>query len=168
MHLVGGCDLSTCMNTISFSLVRGIFDYTVRTSQFLFFPSLSLCTSSSQPISVFIFPTSPHLNILYICTTNLDLNLHVAWRPYFHNYQPAARFTCGRLVLKLLCVFHICWYIYIYIYICLCVRTYHVRNNYVTYIVAMRPYFSQLRQFRQLLCVAAMSSLPQLRDRDGY
>jgi len=44
-----------------------------------------------------------------------------------------------------------------------------VRNNYVMYIVAMRPYFSRLRQFRRLLsCVAAMSSLPQLRLRDGY
>ena len=43
----------------------------------------------------------------------------------------------------------------------MCVRTYHVRNNYITYIVAMRPY-SRLRQFRRLLCVAAMSSLPQL------
>ena len=60
--------------------------------------------------------------------------------------------------------------LYIYIYICMCVRTYHVRNNYVTctYIVAMRPYFSQLWQFRRLLCVAAMSSLPQLRLQDGY
>jgi len=46
----------------------------------------------------------------------------------------------------------------------MCVCTYHVRNNYVTYIVAMRPYFGRL----QLLCVAAMSSLPQLRLRDGY
>ena len=73
-------------------------------------------------------------------------------------YQPAARFACGQLVLRLLCDFHIC----------MCVRTYHVRNNYVTYIVAMRPYFSRLRQFRWLLCVAAMSSLPQLRLRDGY
>ena len=27
-----------------------------------------------------------------------------------------------------------------------------MRNNYVTYIVAMRPYLSQLRQFRRLLC----------------
>ena len=45
----------------------------------------------------------------------------------------------------------------------MCVRTYHVHNNYVTYIVAMRPYFSQLRQFKQLLsCGAAMSSLAQL------
>ena len=34
-----------------------------------------------------------------------------------------------------------------------------MRNNYVTYIVAMQPYFSQIRQFRQLLCVAIMSSL---------
>ena len=50
----------------------------------------------------------------------------------------------------------------LYIYICMCVHTYHVHNNYVTYIVAMQPYFSRLRQFRRLLCVAAMSSLPQL------
>ena len=50
----------------------------------------------------------------------------------------------------------------------MCIRTYHVRNNYVTYIVAMRPYLSRLRQFRRLLCVAAMSSLPQLGLRDGY
>jgi len=32
----------------------------------------------------------------------------------------------------------------------------------------MQPYFSQLRQFRRLLCVATMSSLAQLRVRDGY
>jgi len=41
----------------------------------------------------------------------------------------------------------------------MCVHTYHVRNNYVTYIVAMRPCFSQLQQFRRLLCAATMSSL---------
>ena len=33
-----------------------------------------------------------------------------------------------------------------------------MRNNYVTYIVAMQPYLSQLRW---LLCVATVSSLPQ-------
>ena len=78
----------------------------------------------------------------------------------------AARKARGQLVLRLLCGFRVC----IYIYVCMCVRTYHVRNNYVTYIVAMRPstYFSRLWQFRWLLCVAAMSSLPQLRLRDGY
>jgi len=43
----------------------------------------------------------------------------------------------------------------------MCVRTYHVCNNYITYIVAMRPCFSGLRQFRRLLCVAIMSSLAQ-------
>jgi len=48
----------------------------------------------------------------------------------------------------------------------MCVRTYHVRNNYVTYIVAYLP--SRLWQFRRLLCVAAMSGLVQLRLRDGY
>ena len=51
----------------------------------------------------------------------------------------------------------------------MCIHTYHVRNNYITYIVAMQPYFSRLWKFRRLLsCVAAMSSLPQLRLRDGY
>jgi len=77
-------------------------------------------------------------------------------------YQPAARFACGRLVLRLLCRFHICISVY------LCVRTYHMCDNYVMYIVAMRPYFSRPWQLRLLLCVAAMSSLPQLRLRDGY
>jgi len=66
------------------------------------------------------------------------------------------------LVLRLLCRFRVC------ISVDLCVHTYHVRNNYVTYIVAMRPYLSRLRQFRRLLCVAAMSSLPQLRLQGGY
>jgi len=27
----------------------------------------------------------------------------------------------------------------LYIYVCMCVRTYHMRNNYVTYIAAMQP-----------------------------
>ena len=55
--------------------------------------------------------------------------------PSFHCfYQPAARKARSRLVLRLLCCFCVCIY--------MCVRTYHVRNNYVTYIVAMRPYFS--------------------------
>ena len=55
----------------------------------------------------------------------------------------------------------------------MCVRAYHMHNNYVTYIVAMRPCFSRLRafsnlEFRQLLCVATMNSLAQLRVQDGY
>ena len=51
---------------------------------------------------------------------------------------------------------------------CLCIPTYHARNSYVMCIASMQPYFSQLRQFRRLLCVAAMSSLAQLRVWDGY
>ena len=43
--------------------------------------------------------------------------------------QPAVREARDRLVLRLLRGFRVC----IYIYICMCVRTYHVRNNYVTY-----------------------------------
>jgi len=45
----------------------------------------------------------------------------------------------------------------------LCVPTYHMHYNYITYIVAMRPYFRRLWQFRQLLSVATVSSLAQLR-----
>jgi len=40
---------------------------------------------------------------------------------------------CIGELLRLLCVFCVCCYIYIY----LCIHTYHVCNNYVTYIVAM-------------------------------
>jgi len=42
---------------------------------------------------------------------------------------------------KITLLFRVC------IYLFLCVRTYHVRNNYIMHIVAMRPYLSQLRQF---------------------
>ena len=39
----------------------------------------------------------------------------------------------------------------------LCIFTYHVCNNYVTYIVTMRLYFSQLWEFGRLLSVATLS-----------
>ena len=32
-------------------------------------------------------------------------------------YQPVAREASGRLVLRLLCVFRVCWYIYAFIYL---------------------------------------------------
>ena len=38
-------------------------------------------------------------------------------------------------------------------YLGLCVHTYHVRNNYVLYIVAMQVYFSN--SVGQMLCVAS-------------
>ena len=44
----------------------------------------------------------------------------------------------------------------------LCVCTYHVHNNYITYIVAMWPYLSQLRQFSLAsshLCLPLLSSI---------
>ena len=72
-------------------------------------------------------------------------------------YQPAAHEACG-LVLRLLCIFCVC----LYLHVCMCVHTYRVHNNYVMYIVAMRPYFNRLGQFTRLLCVATMSSLAQL------
>ena len=111
-------------------------------------PSVYQQLNGNFHVGVKEFSMSMILNIPYILT-------------YFY-YQPAAREARSWLVLRLLCGFHVC------IYICVCVCTYHVCNNYVTYIVAVRPYFSRLRQFRWLLYVAAMSSLPQLRLRDGY
>ena len=52
-------------------------------------------------------------------------------------------------------------YLFAYWSVGLCIPTYHVLNNYVTYIVAMRLHFSGLWQSRQLLCAATMSSLEQ-------
>jgi len=46
----------------------------------------------------------------------------------------------------------------------MCIPTYHVHKNYVTYTVAMWPFFSSLRQFRWLICVA-MSSLAVTSSR---
>ena len=66
---------------------------------------------------------------------------HFSQVTYDSYYQLAAREAHDRLVLRSLCTFRVCLYIY------LCVRTYHVCNNYVTRIVAMQPYLSQLRQF---------------------
>ena len=48
MQLVGSCDQSICMNTISFALVHDIFDYTGVMQP----TSLSLCMSFSQPLNL--------------------------------------------------------------------------------------------------------------------
>jgi len=48
-----------------------------------------------------------------------------------------------RLVLRLLYVFRVCCFVGLSV--CVCVRTYHVHNNYVKYIVAMQLYFSRLQ-----------------------
>jgi len=78
-------------------------------------------------------------------------------------YQPAEREARGRLVLRLLCRFRAAA-----AYICASALITCAIITSRTLHVAMRPYFSRLRQFRRLLCVAAMSSLAQLRLRDGY
>ena len=76
------------------------------------------------------------------CLCSLSIEIHVVFTMHTFNkqnsgkstlnlfYQPATHEAHGRLILRLLCGFRICWYIYIYMY----VRTYHMRNNYVTYI----------------------------------
>ena len=79
-----------------------------------------------------------------------ELGVKGKWGGWAYFYQTATREAHSRLVLRLLCGFRVCRYIY------LCVRTYYVRNIYVTYIVAIRPCFSLLQQFRQL------------RLQDGY
>ena len=76
-----------------------------------------------------------YTELLYVIIPTLFLYFLPFCYPYIllHFYQLAAREAHSRLVLRLLCSFRICRYIYLYI------RTYHVSNNYVTYIVAMRP-----------------------------
>jgi len=71
-------------------------------------------------------------------------------------FLPAGR--AQRLVLRLLCCFRVCIY----------VRPHLSRAQIITSRTLL-PCDLRLRQFRRLLCVvAAMSSLPQLRLRDGY
>jgi len=60
-------------------------------------------------------------------------NVQQSVKPF---YQPAAHKVPGQLVLRLLYIFCIC------LSIGLCVPTYHMHNNYVTYIVATQVYFS--------------------------
>ena len=57
-----------------------------------------------------------------------------------------------KLVLKFLYIFRICWSV------CLCIHTYRV-HNYISYIAAMRFYFSQLWMASLITGVATMSSL---------
>jgi len=72
-----------------------------------------------------------------------NLVLHKAREQLLLNIAPLNRLSCTHTSLnnELFCV---CWYILI------CVSAHHVRNNYVTYIVAMRPCSSRLRQFRRV------------------
>ena len=61
------------------------------------------------------------------------------------------------------CVLYVCACVCVYVFFPAgCAHVASCSNNYVTYSVAMRPYFSQLWQFRQLFCVATMSSLALL------
>ena len=57
------------------------------------------------------------------------------------------------------CLF-VCWFF------CWCIPIYHVCNNYITYIVAMQLYFSQLWTAASSTGVANVSSLAQLRVQD--
>ena len=68
-------------------------------------------------------------------------------------YQPTAPKAYGRLVLRLLYVFHIC------LFVCgLYVPTYHMHTTYVTYIVTMLLYLVDLTAALSTN-VATMSSL---------
>ena len=52
-------------------------------------------------------------------------------------------FVCAWLVIRLLYVFAFV-YLVCLLLVCLCVQTYHMRNNYVMYIVVMQLYFGGL------------------------
>jgi len=75
----------------------------------------------------------------------------------YNFYQRATCFARGRLVLRLLCGFRVC--MCITLIMCTIITSYTLLPCDLT---------SQLWQFRWLLCVAAMSSLPQLWLWDGY
>jgi len=68
----------------------------------------------------------------------------------------------GRLVLRLLCVFRVCWYICASALITCAIIT--SRSLHCCHPTLL----SGLWQFRRLLCVTTVSSLAQLRVRDGY
>jgi len=76
-----------------------------------------------------------------------------------HFFQPATRFT-RPAGLRLLCGFCICSYI--------CASALITCAIITSRTLLPCNLTSRLWQFRRLLCVAVMSSLPQLRLRDGY
>jgi len=100
----------------------------------------------------------PNSNVVVAC---LGLQIPGANALKLCFYQPAMCLSGSGLVLRLLYFSHICWLV--------CASPlYHMCNNYVTYVVAMWLYFSQLQQFRWLLCVATMGGLAQLQVPDRY
>ena len=92
---------------------------------------------------------------------------HLSQHPYLHLRTfiqcPRLIFTSevrGRLVLRLLCVFHVCWYICASVLItCTIIISHSLHCCHATLL-------SRLRQFRRLLCVATTGSLAQLWVRD--
>ena len=100
------------------------------------------------------------LLILLICKLLVTMVIESPLLPF---YRPATCFVLGWQVQWLLCLF--CVWLLVCWSVDLCVPTYHMHNNYVTYIVAMQLYFSQLRQ---LLSVATMCSPALLWVWDGY
>ena len=83
-------------------------------------------------------------------TSILGLSYCVPWRLIFTSE------AAGRLVLRLLCVFHVCWYICVSALItCAIIMSRSLHCCHATLL-------SRLRQFRRLLCVATTNSLAQL------
>ena len=83
----------------------------------------------------------------------------------YYSYSVSVHYyfsPASQLVLRLLCVFHVCTYICVSALItCAIITSCSLHCYHVTLL-------SRLRQLRRLLCVATTSSLAQLRVRDGY
>lgn len=103
---------------------------------------MALVLPSARILSIPGSIGSPHMGLPRIVPGILDTTF----------YQLAACRAHSQLVLQLLCAFRVCINSYVYLW----VPTYYVHNNYITYIVAMLPYLSRLRQFRWRICVATM------------
>jgi len=100
-------------------------------------PTISAITKCALLLCIGMVAIGMVIAVIATCVERVSACLpYIVWKFGFCFHQAAVHFARSRLILRLLCVFHVC----------LCVPTYHVLNNYVTYIVAMRPYFSPLQQ----------------------
>ena len=102
--------------------------------------------------------------INYTNHTLIELPYIYSYRKVCNFYQPAVREARGRLVLRLLRVFRVCWYIYICASALITCAIIMSRSLHCCHVTLL----SRLRQFRRPLCAATTNSLAQLRVRDGY
>ena len=93
-----------------------------------------------------------------------DASYSIGFEDRWVYFQPGECEERGWLVLRLLYVFQVC--LFVGWFVTLCILTYHVRNNYITHIVALQLCFSWLWTAGLSTGVATVSSLAQLQVWD--